>query len=69
MGRKYASNKDPTKNKDFPFKPLGEYQLGQYRNKAKFIWDQWNRNRMRDGLPRVDPPIDLELGVTFRPPP
>lgn len=23
---------------------------------------------MRDGLPRVDPPIDLELGVTFRPP-
>lgn len=63
---KYPVDKDPRKHADFPKRH--EYSTGQYVNRVRYIWDQWNRARQNRGLPRVDPPKRLGIETTMRPP-
>ena len=55
---KYPIHHDPTSQSHFPTD----------RNRQRYVWDAWNRARQAQGLPRVDPPTNLNIGVTFRPP-
>ncbi|AKC42762.1 viral protein [Cherax quadricarinatus densovirus] len=55
---KYPIHRDPSRHDDFP----------SSKSQQRYVWDAWNRARQNHGLPRVDPPPRLGLGVTFRPP-
>ncbi len=63
---KYNPYQDPRKNDAFPKRD--ELSPAQFKNRATYAWDQWNRLRQRANLPRVDPPARLGIGTTFRPP-
>lgn len=55
---KYPAHKDPSRHPEFP----------DSKSRQRYVWDAWNRVRQNHGLPRVDPPPRLNLGVTHRPP-
>nr|QOD39572.1 VP [uncultured densovirus] len=63
---KYPIDKDPRKHEDFPKR--SELSPGTFINRARYVWDQWNRARQNRGLPRIDPPNRLGIGTTMRPP-
>ena len=58
MPRKYVSNRSPLDHPEFS-------DLSPSRK--TYVWNAWNENRMKDGLPRVDPPLSSRINVTFRP--
>lgn len=63
---KYPANRDPQTNLDF--KQRNGESARAYASRVRYIWDQWNRNRVAANLERVDPPAGLNINTTFRPP-
>ncbi len=63
---KYPVHRDPRKHVDFPKRSQLTYN--EFKNRARYVWDAWNRARQNQGLVRVDPPSRLDIGVTARPP-
>ena len=63
---KYPIDKDPRDHPDFPKRD--EHSADEFINRVRYVWDAWNRARQNRGLPRVDPPKRLGIGVTMRPP-
>lgn len=66
MGLHYPPDKDPRKSPYWPKKE--DYSYGVWLGRVRYAWDAWNRNRQKAKLPRVDPPLSLNINTTMRPP-